>query len=233
MHDLIAVGEVGGAQAEVVLRGVRDARDALAVQADGHAGGLGDGGGLAEGEQAAGFVRRQDDHVGGALTADLVHVGRREHRLVGGDRHAHRLPHLTHRREAHAAASAARSSPARTRADGRSCGSPRARSRRSWRRAAGAGRRWRRARRRCCAGRPLRRGRPSCRSPSSPRRRGRGRPRRAPRWCRPARSRSSRPPRARRRRRAGTPASRRPCRGCPRAPSRGPRGRSRHAMACG
>ena len=68
--------------------------DALAVQADRHAGGLGDGGGLAEGEQAAGFVRRQHDDVGGALPADLVDVGGREHRLVGGDGHAHRLLHL-------------------------------------------------------------------------------------------------------------------------------------------
>ena len=47
------------AEAEVVLGRVGEAADALAVQADGHAGGLGDRGGPAEGEQAAGFVRRQ------------------------------------------------------------------------------------------------------------------------------------------------------------------------------
>ena len=46
-------------------------------------------------------MRREHDDVGGALPADLVDVGRREHRLIGGDRHAHRLFDLTQRREAH------------------------------------------------------------------------------------------------------------------------------------
>ena len=58
----------------MVLGGVGDAGDALAVQADGHAGGLGDGGGLAEGEQAAGLVRREDDGVAGALADEVVDV---------------------------------------------------------------------------------------------------------------------------------------------------------------
>ena len=83
-----------------MLGGVGDAGHALSVQADRNAAGLGDGGGLAEGEQAAGLVRREDDGVGRALADEVVHVRRRQHGLVGGDGHLDRLADLAHRRDA-------------------------------------------------------------------------------------------------------------------------------------
>jgi hypothetical protein len=98
---LVAIREVRRAQAQIVLRTVRDAGDALPVQTHRHPRRLGDGDGLAEGEQAACLVRREDDDIGRTLPADLVHVCRREYRLVGGDGHGDALPDLTHRRDAH------------------------------------------------------------------------------------------------------------------------------------
>ena len=100
VHDLVAVREVGRAEAEVMLGGVGDATDALAVQADGDAGDRSDGGGPAEGEQATGLVCGQADGVAGPLPDEVVHVVRREHRLVGGDGHVDGLAHLAHGRHA-------------------------------------------------------------------------------------------------------------------------------------
>ena len=58
---------------------------------------LGDRGGPAESQQAAGLVRGEADGVAGALADEVVDVVLREHRLVGGDGHVHGLTHLAQR----------------------------------------------------------------------------------------------------------------------------------------